>query len=986
MLKLAFFWSPHGCADASRIISSLKGWPDRGGPDANLCQLIFPARMPDLSGWREKISLQLPEWDVSVCELPLNGSEEALVATSYLVAAHALARRARIIALLPGVSKHLPKPDTTALLDSPPLAYPVIDGRDEDINIVLSRCEEALATSQPSRKWPVSTPDRPRLAYVSPLPPERSGIADYSARLLEGLRDFFDITLFCASPELLPTTLADTFEAHNYAELPSMASNFDRVAYHMGNSQFHNAMWSLIHEVPGIVVLHDVFLGGAIHAREAQGETGIVFERFLEDHGVAGLESHFSIGQDAAIQRFPLNRSLLARADGVIVHSEHAARLVRTWQPPAGLPLQVVPLGVNAKNISPSARLEARQKLGLGDSDCLVCTFGFLGPTKLNDLLLDAWRAAKLPQDPQAHLVFVGQRGGDYGEKILAMASLPTMNGRVTITGYTSGEIYEDYLNAADFAVQLRCHSRGESSATILDCLARGIPCLVNAHGSAAELPDDAVLMLPDTLTAENLAQALKQMREDAALRSGLRERGLEYAQSFLSIDTVARAHANALMNLDSPGITRIECGLSRQLAALLRDLVPDHERREDLIAEWSAMVTRNAPAIHPPRLLLELTGIGQNDLRTGIERSTRNLTRALLHVERPDLWPEPIRHDPIENEVLIWRTQRYMTKLCQWPNIFQDTQLRVEEGDFLLMIDTSWGYYQNFPPLFQALRDRGGKIAFFVHDLLPLELPDCFPADFPDHFRRWMLFVIKHANAVICGSKTSAEAVIRLATEEKQHLQRPLHIGFSHYGADINRELATNPSIRDKLSQIFAGKTPVFLMVGTLEPRKGHQTVLDAFEIAWQQGAEVSLCLIGKLGWMMTALEQRLLNHPEWEKRLYWADGASDDELDFAYRHAHAVICASRGEGFGLPIIEAAQYGVPVILSDLPIFREVAGKSAEYFPVGNAGKLAEIVQHWSIQKPEFPAIHWLTWQQSANNLASLILDGRWHYTVTPTS
>jgi len=175
-------------------------------------------------------------------------------------------------------------------------------------------------------------------------------------------------------------------------------------------------------------------------------------------------------------------------------------------------------------------------------------------------------------------------------------------------------------------------------------------------------------------------------------------------------------------------------------------------------------------------------------------------------------------------------------------------------------------------------------------------------------------------------------------------------------------------------------------LSVGTLEPRKGQATILEAFELAWAAGAEVALCLIGKQGWMMDALAQRLRGHAEWGRRLLWVTGANDAELDFAYRHARAVMAASLNEGFGLPIIEAAQYGKPVILSDIPIFREVAGEGAAYFAPGCATALAAIVSAWAVAVPPLPPIPWLTWQESAGNLARLLLEERWYQVVPPLS
>jgi glycosyltransferase involved in cell wall biosynthesis len=179
----------------------------------------------------------------------------------------------------------------------------------------------------------------------------------------------------------------------------------------------------------------------------------------------------------------------------------------------------------------------------------------------------------------------------------------------------------------------------------------------------------------------------------------------------------------------------------------------------------------------------------------------------------------------------------------------------------------------------------------------------------------------------------------------------------------------------------------PSFLMVGTLEPRKGHPEVLDAFERLWSAGVDVNLVIVGREGWKglpddmrrnIPATVKRLANHPQKGKRLFWLDGISDEYLDEVYRACACLISASYGEGFGLPIIEAAHHSVPLLLRDIPVFREVAGEHAVYFTSDNGEQLANAVQEWLAlherrQVPESDKISFLTWAQSASNLGTLI-------------
>ena len=120
--------------------------------------------------------------------------------------------------------------------------------------------------------------------------------------------------------------------------------------------------------------------------------------------------------------------------------------------------------------------------------------------------------------------------------------------------------------------------------------------------------------------------------------------------------------------------------------------------------------------------------------------------------------------------------------------------------------------------------------------------------------------------------------------------------------------------------------------MVATIEPRKGHHQTLKAFELLWGQGADINLVIVGKQGWLVEELIENIKAHSELNKRLFWQEGISDEYLENIYAESTCLIAASEGEGFGLPLIEAAQKGKPIIARDIKVFREVAGDYAYYF------------------------------------------------------
>eukprot|EP01034_Spumella_vulgaris_P033098 gene33098-40845_t len=148
----------------------------------------------------------------------------------------------------------------------------------------------------------------------------------------------------------------------------------------------------------------------------------------------------------------------------------------------------------------------------------------------------------------------------------------------------------------------------------------------------------------------------------------------------------------------------------------------------------------------------------------------------------------------------------------------------------------------------------------------------------------------------------------------------------------------------------------PTFLMVGTIEPRKGHLQVLAAFELLWQRGVQANLVIVGNEGWRplpenarrtIPEIVRRLESHPQRGQRLFWLKGIDDTYLQALYQRCDCLLAASEGEGFGLPLIEAAHASLPLIARDLPVFREVAGTHAHYFSGLEPAALADAVQQW---------------------------------------
>jgi len=810
---------------------------------------------------------------------------------------------------------------------------------------------------------------RPKLAYISPLPPERSGISDYSAELLSELSRYYDIDVIASQDSVSDPWINANTKVQNVEWFRTHANSYERVLYHFGNSHFHQHMFSLLEEIPGIVVLHDFFLSGIVAHMDVNGLTPNGWaDELYKSHGYNAVQERFqAIDTADVVWKYPCNLSVLRGAKGVIVHSENSRRLARHWFPPNKVDnLSVIPhLRIPALDCD---RTKARENLKLNVDDFVICSFGLLGPTKLNHRLLDAWLASYLVKDNRCILVFVGENhAGEYGQELLTTIRRSGLSKRIRVTGWADAEIFQHYLAAADIGVQLRTLSRGETSGTVLDCMNYSLPTIVNANGSMADLPDDAVWKLPDDFEGAQLIEALETLHSDSDCREKLGERARENILSSHAPRTCADQYVasiesfyrNATMDTHSlmGAISKIERTPANPEALLL-------------LAE--AISQSISPSFSPRQLLVDVSELAQRDSKSGIQRVVRGILSELL--SHP---PEGLRVEPVYASVdQGYRYARHFTLgFMDCPtDILNDELVEYHPGDIFLGLDLQPQVVPAQQEFYQQLRRHGVQVQFVVYDLLCILMPQYFTEGAAEGHGRW-LEVVAESDGAICISNAVADEVDSWIKEHEEERLRPFNISWFHLGADMESSVPSRgmPDGTEAVLKTIQGNSS-FLMVGTIEPRKGHAQALAAFEQLWGDGIDVNLVIVGKQGWMVEELIEKLRHHPELGKQLFWLEGISDEYLEKVYAASTCLIAASEGEGFGLPLIEAAQHKLPIIARDIPVFREVAGKHAFYFDGKANSELATVIQDWlkrykSNEYPSSEEMPWLTWFESASSL-----------------
>lgn len=825
----------------------------------------------------------------------------------------------------------------------------------------------------------VEVPERkPRLAYFSPLPPERSGIASYSAELLPDLARYYEIEVVVDQRTVSDQWINANFPVRSAAYFERHAPEYQRIVYQMGNSPFHIYMLDLLRRYPGVVVLHDFFLSGMYRWMSLNGDPKVLSQKIFESHGYLGLLQEREFGQDWAVSNLPCNRAIIEAAAGVIVHSQYSCDaadaqygfgMSRHWRRIPQL-----------RTLQSGDRGGARARLGISVTDYVVCSFGLVDATKLHHRLLSGWFGSPLARNQECHLVFVGENNGaDYGRQLVDRIDKEGA-GRVRITGYASQEIYRDYLVAADSAVQLRTMSRGETSRALLDCLGYGLPVVLNAHATMAEVPDEVVYKLPDLFTDEQLSEALEQLYINGGLRQQLADVSREFVARELHPARIAEQYRDAIESFANEHPVSIEQRLLTNLATMSSTTTPSHN---DLIAAARAisMNRRNGPR----QLMLDVSATAKNDLKTGVERVARNLCRELIR--SPGEWKvEPIRIH--EGQRLYAR--KFGLQLVSAQLELEEPAIEYRTGDFYLALDWCPETVLCDRQFFSNLRALDIPIYFLIHDVLPLLRPEKFPDWAVEDFRKWFVSLCEFSDGLMCVSRSVADGILEWLEAEQPRRVRPLKVGYSYSGADVLDMLPSEASDgqelpRDASAALKAMKSwPSLLMVGTLEPRKGHLQVLDAFEQLWGEGAQVNLVIIGREGWHVDSLTNRLKSNRRSGTQLFWLDAADDRVLSACYHTASGLLAPSEAEGFGLPLIEAARYGLPILARDIPVFREVAGDHAYYFTGTEPEGLVRAIRSWLdlLKKgnvPQSKDLKWLTWPESARNLMNLITTGRFY-------
>ena len=408
-------------------------------------------------------------------------------------------------------------------------------------------------------------------------------------------------------------------------------------------------------------------------------------------------------------------------------------------------------------------------------------------------------------------------------------------------------------------------------------------------------------------------------------------------------------------------------------------------------------------------KIYLDCTHTYNSGLKTGIQRVVKNIVKHIPQVQEDlnmqiipvvskndtyfkfDTFPEikdkkNIIKVILKNFYIKFRSMlsyilpKTMSEMLYTPkvNVFLSTQVdkflfakkidninqvTLNSDDTLILMDAIW--LHNDYKKFQKLKKNRIKIIAIVYDMIPISHPQFCTVDLTNFLKDWYQNATEYIDGYIAISKSVQAEVHNYIKENIKPDIGYEKFDYFYLGSQFeNKNIEGNISL--SFQEIFT-QNNTYLSVSTIEPRKNYEYTLDTFEKLWKDGFDVKYVIIGRIGWKVESLIERIKSHKEYNKKLFLLNNVNDTELVYAYKNAKALIFASYIEGFGLPIIESLFYKLPVLASDIAVHREIGQERINYFDLSDSNSLLSIIKNKKIKN--VASFFWQNWEKSTKEL-----------------
>jgi glycosyltransferase involved in cell wall biosynthesis len=389
-----------------------------------------------------------------------------------------------------------------------------------------------------------------KIAYFSPLNPERSGISDYSEDLLPYLKKYLDIDIYTKSTNIDNVKIKESFKVYKYKDFEKNINKvkYDVLVYQMGNSSFHEEIYELLQKYPGIAVLHDMNLKGFINYLEnVKKKENSLRDNLILEYGMEGIEKYKYLRtkyvQDWDIE---INRIIGANSIGLIAHSNFVINKMKSKNIllPTAKINQAIPM--YEEEVDYEYINSLRKKYNLNIDDIVLSSFGIVAKIKRIDVILKALgsyiKEKKVKNNIK--LILAGDVSNEFKEEIETIIDEYNLKDNVILTGYIKMDEFIGLMYLSDICFNLRYPTNGETSASLLRLLSVGKPVFVTEIDAFAEIPDEICIKIyPRDDEVQQIHENLDKLINDRKIRDDIGKRAREYIKKHHSLENAAKAY-----------------------------------------------------------------------------------------------------------------------------------------------------------------------------------------------------------------------------------------------------------------------------------------------------------------------------------------------------------------------------------------------------------------------------------------------------------
>lgn len=398
-----------------------------------------------------------------------------------------------------------------------------------------------------------------KIGYISPLPPDASGIADFAEELLPELKKHVDLEIFSRIP-VKSKKLAEGFSLHSIEDLDKkeLRESCDLLVYQAGNNmRFHGEVLEMFQKYPGVLEIHDFAMHHYLaESTYAKGDYEAYVKVMAYCHGKRGeiTARNFLAGEGRApwendALRYSVNKYLVDQAAAVITHSDMAKQMLKAVSPDK--PIVNIPLHTADILEEPERyQKECRKKLGIRDNLLVLGSFGYATRAKRIPEIIEALGRYASQGNMDFHYYIVG-KVEEMDVNLERLAKQLGIGEKITVTGFTDLDTFKKYMGACDICFNMRYPTQGESSASLHRILGMGKPVIVSRIGSFEEYPDDIVLKIGhDQNEIHELLESLCALTQNKAELERRSKKALIFAKENCNLEKNAAKYAEFFRNV----------------------------------------------------------------------------------------------------------------------------------------------------------------------------------------------------------------------------------------------------------------------------------------------------------------------------------------------------------------------------------------------------------------------------------------------------